>query len=102
MDVFQLRRSFQRIVCNGEFPVRKAQGLDGGCPRHLSEGASLEAKLWSIHIKKVCLELQLLEDDNHWDPTLADAALTSILRQLISCYFGDMLSNTIIDFVGKA
>lgn len=34
-----------------------------------------------------CRELQLLEDDNHWDLTLADAALTStpnIIRQLFA------------------
>ncbi|GFY63470.1 uncharacterized protein TNIN_60481 [Trichonephila inaurata madagascariensis] len=37
--------------------------------------------------KDACLELQLLEDDNHWDLTLADAALTSIphiIRQLFA------------------
>jgi hypothetical protein len=40
-----------------------------------------------------CRELQLLEDDNHWDLTLADAALTSTpnsIRQLfaiiLTCY----------------
>ncbi|XP_025194300.1 uncharacterized protein LOC112593923 [Melanaphis sacchari] len=34
-----------------------------------------------------CRELQLLEDDNHWDLTLADAALTSTpnnIRQLFA------------------
>ena len=37
--------------------------------------------------QEACRELQLLEDDNHWDLTLADAALTSMpnsIRQLFA------------------
>ncbi|XP_037914086.1 uncharacterized protein LOC119653502 [Hermetia illucens] len=55
-------------------------------------------RLYTVHPKQLngrvfntyqdaCRELQLLEDDNHWDLTLADAALTSTpnnIRQLFA------------------
>lgn len=47
-----------------------------------------------------CRELQLLEDDNHWDLTLADAAVTST-PSVVCNNFDDMLSLASTNFVGK-
>ncbi|XP_072392278.1 uncharacterized protein [Diabrotica undecimpunctata] len=58
----------------------------GDVPRYFTWNKSINGRVFNTY-QDACRELQLLEDDNHWDLTLADAALTSTpnnIRQLFA------------------